>query len=164
MCRGPCLILGNASLDVEAVLNEAIAQYEKAVAQDKQFWPAINNIGLIRYETGDVAEAIQRWQSAIAIDKKAAEPRLALAVALYSKGDREQGLTLGELAIQTDSRYSDLKYLKENLWGDRLLADTKKFLETPRIKATIAQSQDRPATEASTAAVGLGLGFGLGRG
>ena len=140
---GALFDLGNAHLMLRQ-FPEAIAQYEKAVAQDKQFWPAINNIGLIQYETGNVAEAIQRWRAATEIDKKAAEPRLALAVALYSKGDREQGLTLGELAIQTDSRYSDLKFLKENLWGDRLLADTKKFLEIPRIKASIAQSQDVP--------------------
>lgn len=143
---GALFDLGNAHLMLRQ-FSEAIAQYEKAVAQDKQFWPAINNIGLIRYETGNVAEAIQRWRAAIEIDKKAAEPQLALAVALYAKGDREQGLTLGELAIQTDSRYSDLKFLKENLWGDRLLADTKKFLEIPRIKATIAQSQVRPLTK-----------------
>ena len=141
---GALFDLGNAHLMLRQ-FPQAIAQYEKAVAQDKQFWPAINNIGLIQYETGNVSEAVQHWQSAIEIDKKAAEPRLALAVALYSKGDREQGLTLGELAIQTDSRYSDLKFLKENLWGDRLLADTKKFLEIPRIKASIAQSQVKVA-------------------
>jgi tetratricopeptide (TPR) repeat protein len=137
---GAMFDLGNAHLMLRQ-FPQAIAQYEKAVAQDKKFWPAINNIGLIQYEIGNVPEAIQRWKDALEIDKKAAEPRLALAVALYSRGDREQGLTLGELAIQTDSRYSDLKFLKENLWGDRLLADTKKFLELPRIKATIAQAQ-----------------------
>ncbi|HEY9884693.1 MAG TPA: tetratricopeptide repeat protein [Thermosynechococcaceae cyanobacterium] len=96
----------------------------------------------MKYESGDVDEAIRRWRAAVAIDAKAAEPQLAMAVALYVKGDREQGLKLGETAIQTDSRYSDLKFLKENLWGNRLLADTKKFLETPRIKATIAQAQE----------------------
>jgi tetratricopeptide (TPR) repeat protein len=137
---GAMFDLGNAHLMLRQ-FPQAIAQYEKAVAQEKKFWPAINNIGLIQYEIGNVPEAIQRWKDALEIDKKAAEPRLALAVALYSRGDREQGLTLGELAIQTDSRYSDLKFLKENLWGDRLLADTKKFLELPRIRATIAQAQ-----------------------
>jgi hypothetical protein len=74
-----------------------------------------------------------------------------MAVALYSKGDRDQGLALGEAAIQIDSRYSDLKFLKENLWGTRLLADTKKFLETPRIRASIAQAQDREVPQRLTA-------------
>jgi len=87
-----------------------------------------------------VDEALQRWRKAVAIDAKAAEPQLAIAVALYTKGDREQGLTAGEAAITLDSRYSDLKFLKENLWGERLLKDTKLFLETPRMKAKIAQT------------------------
>jgi tetratricopeptide (TPR) repeat protein len=113
------------------------------VALDKNFWPAINNIGLIKYETGDADAAIRHWRSAVSVDAKAAEPLLATAVALYAKGDREQGIALGEAAIKLDSRYSDLKFLKENLWGERLLADTKKLLATPRIQATIAQAQER---------------------
>lgn len=140
---GALFDLGNAYLMLRQY-SEAIAQYEKAVAQDKEFWPAINNIGLIKYEQGDVNEAVKRWRAAVAIDKKAAEPQLAMAVALYTKGDRQQGLALGETAIKTDSRYSDLKFLKDNLWGERLLADTRKFLETPQMKATIAQAQDQP--------------------
>jgi tetratricopeptide (TPR) repeat protein len=146
---GALFDLGNAYLMLRQFA-EALTQYEKAVAQDKAFWPAINNIGLIKYESGDIDEAIRRWRAAVAIDAKAAEPQLAMAVALYSKGDREQGLTLGEAAIQIDSRYSDLKFLKENLWGNRLLADTKKFLEIPRIQATIAQAQQRGNTESTS--------------
>lgn len=146
---GALFDLGNAYLMLRQY-SEAIAQYEKAVAQDKEFWPAINNIGLIKYEQGDVNEAVKRWRAAVAIDKKAAEPQLAMAVALYTKGDRQQGLALGETAIKTDSRYSDLKFLKDNLWGERLLADTRKFLETPQMKATIAQAQDQPPKPASS--------------
>lgn len=147
---GALFDLGNAYLMLREIPN-ALAQYEKAVAQDKAFWPAINNIGLLKYESGDVDEAIRRWRAAVAIDMKAAEPQLAMAVALYAKGDREQGLKLGETAIQIDSRYSDLKFLKENLWGNRLLADTQKFLETPRIKATIAQAQENGSSQPQSA-------------
>lgn len=139
---GALFDLGNAYLMLRQY-DKAIAQYETAIAQEKTFWPAINNIGLIKYETGDVNAAIKLWRQAVTIDEKAAEPMLAIAVALYAKGDREQGLALGESAIRLDSRYSDLKHLKENLWGDRLLADTKALLETPRIQATIAQAQER---------------------
>ncbi|HEY9668168.1 MAG TPA: cytochrome c biogenesis factor, partial [Coleofasciculaceae cyanobacterium] len=119
---------------------KAVAQYEKAVAIEKKFWPAINNIGLVKYEQGDVQGAIDRWQAAIAIDDEAAEPKLAVAVALYAKGDKEKGLALGEAAIRLDSRYADLEFLKENLWGERLLAQTKEFLANPRIQASIGQS------------------------
>jgi tetratricopeptide (TPR) repeat protein len=137
---GALFDLGNAYLMLRQY-PDAIAQYEKAVAQDQKFWPAINNIGLIHYESGKVDDAIQRWRSAVDLDAKAAEPRLALAVALYAKGDREGGLSLGEAALRLDSRYADTKFLKENLWGSRLLLDTQKLLETPRIRATLTQVQ-----------------------
>lgn len=147
---GALFDLGNAYLMLRQYPT-AIAQYEKAFAQDKTFWPALTNIGLVKYETGEVPVAIQQWRKASAIDPKAAEPQLALAVALYVRGDREQGWKLGEAAIQIDSRYSDLKFLKENLWGDRLLADAKQFLETPRMKETIAQAQGSSSSQQSPA-------------
>ncbi len=36
---------------------------------------------------------------------------------------------MGEAALRIDKRFADVAFLKENLWGDRLLADTKKFLQ-----------------------------------
>lgn len=140
---GALFDLGNAYLMLKQN-QAAIASYEKAYAQDKEYWPAINNVALIKYEQGDVDSAIRLWKASVAIDPKAAEPKLAVAVALYSKGDREQGVTLGEAAIRLDSRYSDLKFLKDNLWGEKLLAATQKFLSVPRIKETIAQAQSAP--------------------
>jgi tetratricopeptide (TPR) repeat protein len=124
---------------------KAIAQYEKAVAQEKKFWPAINNIGLVKYEQGDIRGALEKWQAAIAIDNEAAEPQLAAAVAMYAQGEQEKALALGEAAIRIDSRYADLDFLKENLWGERLLTETQKFLANPKIQASIAQSQASPA-------------------
>ncbi|MBW4616728.1 MAG: serine protease [Desmonostoc vinosum HA7617-LM4] len=114
---------------IQSKSTDAIAYYQKVLSQDAKFWPAINNIGLIKYERGDIEGAIRQWRSAIAVDEKAAEPLLALAVALYSKNEQSLGLTLGKQAITIDKRYGDIEFLKENLWGDRLLANTKKFLQ-----------------------------------
>jgi tetratricopeptide (TPR) repeat protein len=133
--------LGNAYL-VSGQFPLAISQYEKAVAQAADFWPAINNIGLIEYERGNVTAALRHWQDASKLDEKAAEPRLAAAIALYSKGEKDKALSLGETALQIDRRYGDLKFLKENLWGAKLLQDAKLFLETPRIQATLAREPD----------------------
>ncbi len=123
-------------------LPDAIAQFDQAVSQDKKFWPAINNIGLIKYEQGDAQGAIKQWQEAVAIDKQAAEPLLALAVALYTKGDTQQGLAMGVAALRIDQRYADLDFLKQNLWGERLLSDTKNFLELPSIQAGLGIVED----------------------
>lgn len=130
--------LGNAYLMLKRY-GEAISNYQKAFDLESEFWPAINNIGLVKFEQGDVQGAIADWQTALTIDQEAAEPQLAIAVALYSQGKREEGIALGEVALNVDGRYADLDYLKENLWGERLIAATAQFLETPKIKALVAR-------------------------
>jgi tetratricopeptide (TPR) repeat protein len=130
--------LGNAYYKLNE-MSQAIAEYEKAIAADATFWPALNNIGLIEYEQGKVKAALSKWQEVVQIDETAAEPQLAIAVVLYFQGDREEAYAIAETALRIDARYADLNFLRENLWGDRLLADTQKFLETPRMQATLAQ-------------------------
>ena len=39
------------------------------------FWPAINNIGLVQYEQGNIDGAIRNWQAAIALDETSGEPK-----------------------------------------------------------------------------------------
>jgi tetratricopeptide (TPR) repeat protein len=138
--------LGNAYLKL-GKFSEAIVSYEKAVTQEKKFWPALNNIGLIKYEQGDVQGAMKNWQAALAVDKEQAEPLLASAVALYNQGKKEQSLKMGEAALEIDSRYADLKFLKENLWGERLLKDTKNFLSTPQMQSALLRLQAKPPKE-----------------
>lgn len=126
----------------------AISQYEKAISQNNKFWPAINNIGLILYEQGDASGAIKQWKEAItkaeATKQPTAEPLLALAVALYAKGDRQTSIAMGEKALRTDGRYAQLDFLKQNLWGQRLLLDTKQFLDLPRIQAALQRNRNLP--------------------
>ncbi|OUC15017.1 MAG: cytochrome c biogenesis factor [Alkalinema sp. CACIAM 70d] len=147
---GALFDLGNAYL-MSGKKTDAIATYEKAYAQDKKFWYPLNNIGLIKYEAGDINEAIRLWKLSVAAatDSNGAEPKLALAVATYQKGDKEQGLKLGEAAIKLDNRYGNITFLKENLWGDRLITDTQAFLELPRMKAALAQGRSTQAEEKS---------------
>jgi tetratricopeptide (TPR) repeat protein len=133
--------LGNTYLRLSR-FDDAIVVYKKAVTKDQKFWPALNNIGLVHYEQGKVEDAIQSWKAAIAIDEKSTEPKLAMAVALYVQGQKDQGVALASSALAIDRRYGDVTFLKDNLWGDRLIADTKIILATPKIKDTLAQSAD----------------------
>ncbi|MGB3651361.1 MAG: tetratricopeptide repeat protein [Rivularia sp. (in: cyanobacteria)] len=135
--------LGNAYYML-GKLPQAIIEYKRSVVYKEDFWPAVNNIGLIMYEQGDIKNAINQWQQAISkannAKQPAAEPQLALAVALYTRGskaDRQRGLAIGSAALKLDERYANLDFLKENLWGNRLLSDTKKFLELPSIQAAL---------------------------
>ena len=88
---------------------------------------------------GSTVRAFEQWREALKINSEQAEPKFALGVALYSEGNKKQGIQLGENALKLDNNYSDLKYLQENLWGERLLRDTKVFLNDPEIKNFISQ-------------------------
>jgi len=100
---------------------------------------------LIKYEQGDINAALKHWQAALTIEKQAAEPQLAMAVALYVKGDQQRAITMGESALRIDQRYGDVQFLRDQLWGDRLIADTQKLLASPRIQAALQEPPAQPA-------------------
>jgi tetratricopeptide (TPR) repeat protein len=130
--------LGNAYYKLTRY-DQAIAQYETAVATDATFWPAINNIGLVMYESGDIDGAIAQWQKALELaDTEQTEPLLAIAVAQYSKGNQTVADS-AVAALERDPRYADVDFLKENLWGDKLIAATEQFFSTPTLRALLVQ-------------------------
>jgi len=139
--------LGNVYMTMGR-LPQAIEQFRQAVALEARMWPAVNNIGLALYELGDRENALKEWQAALSVDPTAAEPKMAIATAIYAAAACQpqgqdasclKGLTLAQEAIGTDERYADLKYLKENLWGDRLLKDAKVLID--RVKAEQATTR-----------------------
>ena len=116
----------------------AIAAYDDAIDQDESFWPAVNNIGLVFYENDRVDAAVQQWESALEIAAEPqAEPQLAIAVAEYTHGNRRAGLLAGVAALALDPRYGEIEFLKENLWGEQLLADTTAFFADPLVEAAL---------------------------
>ncbi|NJN73726.1 MAG: tetratricopeptide repeat protein [Limnothrix sp. RL_2_0] len=126
--------LGNAQFKLERY-DAAIATYKRSIKLRDDFWPAINNVGLIQFEQGDISGAIESWEKAIAIDPTAAEPMLAVAVATYVQGDTTKGLELAREALILDSRYADLEFLDENLWGEDLLKATETIFATPTLES-----------------------------
>lgn len=135
---GALFDLGNAYYKLDRY-EEAIATYQKAADQQEDFWPAVNNIGLVMYEQNNVEGAIAKWQEALEMSDGQSEPRLAIAVALFRQGDRSQAVALGTEALERDSRYADIAFLDENLWGTQLLMATEAFFELPEMMALIAQ-------------------------
>lgn len=129
--------LGNTYLKL-AEYDEAIEVYEEAFAQEKTFWPALNNVGLVEYEQGNFDEAIAKWESVIEVDGKQAEPQLALAVALFTEGEIDEAIELGKAALELDSRYAEIPFLVENLWGEQLIEDTREFLNNPQIQEIVS--------------------------
>jgi tetratricopeptide (TPR) repeat protein len=138
--------LGNAYL-LNQQVPQAIDIYNKAYAQDAKFWFPLNNIGIVRYDEGNVDESIRLWRACIAIDNQEAEPKMALAAALYvKKGDKTQGIKLASEAIKLNLRYSETQFMRDNLWGEKLIADTATVLADPALKAAIVQAQEAAAT------------------
>ncbi|PMB26647.1 cytochrome c biogenesis factor, partial [Fischerella thermalis CCMEE 5319] len=122
------------SLQYQKDYPRAIAAYEKAISLDAKLSPAINNLGLVKYELGDVAGAIRQFQRAININNTSAETQLALAVALYKQGQQDRGIAMAQAALRLDKRWGDIKFIKQQLWGDKLIADTQKLLANPKIR------------------------------
>jgi tetratricopeptide (TPR) repeat protein len=125
--------------------DEAIAEFTRVVEIEKKFWAATNNIGLVEYERGNSDKAIKFWETAItqaaATEDQAVEPKLALAVALYAKGDRDKGLKMSEDALKIDPRYGRVDFLKENLWGEKLLTDARTVFQNPSLKELLQQGE-----------------------
>lgn len=142
--------LGNAYFKLQQY-PKAIASYEQSVAAEPEFWPSVNNIGLVLYEQGDVPQALERWRASLALAGNEPESKLAIAVALHAQENCgvavvraanaacQEALRLGTEALEQDSRYADLEFLRTNLWGDRLLESTSQFFEAPDIKSLLSE-------------------------
>ncbi|PMB01035.1 hypothetical protein CEN50_00830 [Fischerella thermalis CCMEE 5268] len=92
---------------------------------------------IIQYELGNVDQAMNDSRTAIALDRQSVGSMLILAVALHTRGDRQESLRLAAEAIQMDNNRSSLQYLKERGWGNRLLADTKTFFQSPPMQVLL---------------------------
>jgi hypothetical protein len=65
---------------------------------------------------------------------------LALAVALFAQGKKAQAYASVKRALAV-SRDIDIQLLKEQNWGDRLLADTQKLMNDPKIKELVIRNK-----------------------
>ncbi len=142
--------LGNAYFKL-GQYPQAIARFEESVAAEPEFWPSVNNIGLVLYEQGEAQRAVEYWRNSLALAANEPEPKLAIAVALNAEGNCgvavvrasnaacQEAVRLGIEALEQDSRYADLEFLRTNLWGDRLIDSTTAFFEVPDIKTLLSE-------------------------
>lgn len=142
--------LGNAYFKLDQY-PQAIASFERSVAAEPEFWPSVNNIGLVLYEQGDAQKAVEYWQSSLDLAANEPEPKLAIAVALHAQENCgvpvvratnaacQEAVRLGTEALEQDSRYADLEFLRTNLWGDKLIDSTTAFFALPDIKTLLSE-------------------------
>lgn len=142
--------LGNAYLLLQQY-DQAITRYTASVQAQADFWPSVNNIGLVLYEQGNADQAVAQWEEALALaGGEEPEPKLAIAVARYAQGNCravanagssacQRALSMGMTALEQDSRYANADFLRQNLWGDRLMTTTEQFFEVPVVRSLLAE-------------------------
>ena len=130
--------LGNAYYKLNRY-QKAIEEYETAISFYELFWPSINNIGLVLYEMGELEPAIEQWERSLSVSDDEPEPTLAIAVARYAANvNRPAAIESATAALERDSRYADLEFLAENLWGNRLLSATETMFGTPGLQEVLS--------------------------
>ncbi len=150
--------LGNAYW-MTGQLDNALKQYEEILDKDAEFWPAVNNIGLVRYEQGNVDQAIAQWKQARTFNETAAEPQLAIAVANYrryncakvqnrSSAVCRNSIAEGRTAINREPPYSTVEHLVLNLWGKTLIEDAKAFFNDAQVRSLINEINGTDSTGA----------------
>ena len=84
-------IRGNIYLDLKDY-QKALEDYNQAIKIYPHYFGAYSNIGLVKYEQGEISESQQNFEKALEIDPKFPEAQLALAVILYHQGDTKKAL------------------------------------------------------------------------
>ena len=133
--------LGNAQL----LLGEtapALASFERAAGLRKDFWEAINNQGIVLFESGKTQQAIERWRRVLTLKPGVAETSLALGAALFqsSNAGHAEAIRLAEAALADEPNYVLDSYQKEQLWGSKLRGAARELLTRPELKAAVERA------------------------
>jgi tetratricopeptide (TPR) repeat protein len=115
--------LGSALLKIGSV-DEAIAQYQKALQIKPDFAEAHNNLGNALLKMGNVDEAIAQYQKALQIKPDSAEAHNNLGTALIHKGSVDEAIVHYQKALQIKS---DSAAVRNNL--DKALLQKRKVDE-----------------------------------
>ena len=143
-----------ASLDYKQVLS---------IVPDCLF--ALNNLGYTAYEQQQLAKAIEYWEKSLQLDSQkngiilvlnsfgsmsyeyhqksqssnleTEAITLALAVATYKKGGTEKAVEIATQVLSANKQWSNLDFLREQLWGDKLIEDAQLLFNDERLKQLI---------------------------
>ena len=132
--------LGNIFL-MEKNYSGAIKLFDKSIKIKPNFWQAINNIGLAFFENDNINESIKHFEEAISIEENA-EPLLGLASCLRSK-DIKLALKLAKKALNKDYNYVNYDYRKEQLWGEKIQAQTEILLQNDQLQTDVILAKSK---------------------
>ena len=96
-------------------------------------------LGLFCMKWEQLEPAIEQWERSLEVSDEEPEPTLAIAAARYAANiNRPAAIESATEALERDSRYADLEFLEDNLWGTRLLSATEAMFGTPGLQEVLA--------------------------
>jgi len=132
--------LGNILLMEKNYLG-AIKLFDKSIKIKPDFWQAINNKGLAYFEKNNIDLSIKLFESAISIEENA-EPLLGLASCI-NINDTKLAIQLAKKALTKDPKYVNYDYRKEQLWGEKLQANTEILLQNEKLKKDVILAKSK---------------------
>ena len=132
--------LGNILLMEKNYLG-AIKLFDKSIKIKPDFWQAINNKGLAYFERNNVNLSIKLFESAISIEENA-EPLLGLASCI-NINDNKLAIQLAKKALAKDPKYVNYDYRKEQLWGEKLQANTEILLQNEQLEKDVILAKSK---------------------
>jgi len=132
--------LGNILL-MEKNYLEAIKLFDQSIKIKPDFWQAINNKGLAYFERNKINQSIKLFESAISIEENA-EPLLGLASSIRINNTK-LAIKLAKKALAKDPKYVNFDYRKEQLWGEKLQANTEILLQNEQLKEDVILAKSK---------------------
>jgi tetratricopeptide (TPR) repeat protein len=95
------------ALSQKGKVDEAIAQFQKALQINPDSAQAHNNLGAALFQKGNVDEAIAHYRMALQINPDYMEAQNNLGLALLQKGNVDEAIAHYQQALQIDPDYAD---------------------------------------------------------
>jgi Flp pilus assembly protein TadD len=131
-------------------VQEAIAEYRKALDLDPELAAAHNNLGSALSDKGRLDEAIAEYSTALQLDPKIAASHNNLGNALKQKGRVDEAIAEYQKALQLDPKY----YLAHNNLGNA-------YKDTGRLEEAIAEYRAAVRLQPNEAPAHCNLGLSL---
>jgi protein O-mannosyl-transferase len=97
--------LGNALLQ-KGQVDDAVAQYQKAVEIYPNYQEAHGNLGLALFQKGQVDDAVAQYEKAVEINPNYAAARYNLGNALFQKGQLDEAIDQLQKAVEINPNYA----------------------------------------------------------
>ncbi len=99
--------LGNALLEDEGRVDDAIVQYQTALELSPRNPDILDNLGFAFFKKGWIGKAIEQYRVALALNPRHADARANLGLALSKLGRTEEAMEQYRLAIASDPTFAD---------------------------------------------------------